>query len=115
MAVGRTIPEWYWPWSRRCLIHGALHLSAASGLHVSSRQACRAQPARIPFRRRALLRLSLIFRDPEPEQLARRTNQCDFRFHQNAEADAETFAAATRGGVLGRRLTAAPGGIAARL
>src|SRR5438093_1592166 len=97
MAVGRTIPEWFWPWSRRCLIHGALHLSAASDLHVSSRQACQAQPARILFRRRA------------------RAIQCDFRFHQNAEADAETFAAATRGGVLGRRLTAAPGGIAARL
>src|SRR5213082_1456919 len=67
------------------------------------------------FDRRTLLRLPLIFRDPEPEQLARRTNQRHFRFHQNAAADAETFAAATRGGVLGRRFAAAPGGIAARL
>src|SRR5437764_204784 len=57
----------------------------------------------------------LRFRNPDPEQLPGRTDERDFRFHQDAAADAETFAAATWGGVLGRRFTAAPSGAAAGL
>src|SRR6059036_3795321 len=51
----------------------------------------------------SLLRLSVVFRYPESLQFPRRTDERDFRLHQNSAVNAETFAARVRRSGLGRR------------
>src|SRR5215831_9555213 len=65
--------------------------------------------------RRSLLRISLVFCDPEPLQLPRGTDQCDFRIYQDPAADGQTSPAGARRGVLGRRNAGAASKIAAGL
>src|SRR6266513_720505 len=55
------------------------------------------------FDRRALLRLPILFRDPEPLQFPGRTDERHFRVHENAPAHGQTSAAGIGRGVLGRR------------
>src|SRR5947207_15478293 len=53
------------------------------------------------FDRRALLRLPVVFRDSKPLQFPGRTNQCHFRFYENAPSHDQTSPAGTGRGVLG--------------
>src|SRR5439155_5295242 len=65
--------------------------------------------------RRTLLRLPVVLRDPEPVQLARRADERNFWFHQDAALDDQASAAGAGSGVLGRRHAGTAGAIAARL
>src|SRR6186997_3718198 len=56
--------------------------------------------------RRALLRLPVVFRAPEPFQFSRRTDECNSGLRQNCSTDAEGFAAGDGRGLLGRRSSA---------
>src|SRR5205085_12203640 len=56
-----------------------------------------------PAHRRALLRLPIVFRDPESIQFAGRTDERDLRIHENAAAHDQTSPAGAGRGLLGRR------------
>ena len=60
----------------------------------------------------SLLRLQIVFRDPESVQFPGRTNQRHFRFHKNLATDGETFAAGAGRRGVGRRRAAAASGTA---
>src|SRR5437016_12848992 len=62
--------------------------------------------------RRPLLRLPIVFRDPESVQFPGRTDQRHFRFHKNFAPDGETFAAEPGRRGLVRSHAAAAGGMA---
>src|SRR5437763_7803044 len=63
----------------------------------------------------ALLCVPLIFRDPEPVELQRRTDQRHFRIYQKASANVEASPARAGRGFLGRRHAGAAGEIATGL